>query len=168
MADRLHRERVSSRARIAVQVTGLTFGLDGRNRSPGARVMGLRSVDLQTGGPISALRVVIRYLAATVLQELRYEVNDVMAGPPTARMRGLEPELRELEHQHMGDQAAQDQAAIDRFSDQHINLLTPWVRVGLSALAFAILPVLLSPRRQSLPDLLAGVVVVVDSPANTN
>jgi hypothetical protein len=40
MADRLRRERMSSRARIAFQVTGLTLGLDGRNRGPGALLWG--------------------------------------------------------------------------------------------------------------------------------
>jgi membrane protein insertase Oxa1/YidC/SpoIIIJ len=83
-------------------------------------------------------------------------------------MRGLQPQLRDLENQHVEDQAALDQAVTDLLREQDINPLTPWVRILLSALAFAILPVLLSPRRQNIPDLLAGVVVVGDSPARTN
>lgn len=162
-------ERISWRMRMMVVVPALAFGLHNRNRrSPGARAMGLRHVQLSTGGQITVRSVLIKSLASDALKALRNLATGPMVDRATKRWRDLQPQIRDLERQHAGDKAALERAMMDFYREQKFNPLSPLVRSALPSLAVGIIPVLLSPRRQSIPDLLAGVVVVTDSPASTD
>jgi len=162
-AKRYRWERLSSRGRLMIQVVVLAFDLQDRDqRGPGARVMGLRSVELRTGGPIRVSTVLIRHLATAASRELRYEAIGAVTASPSLRLRELQPRLRELERRHADDKAEAARAMKDLLRAEGLRPFRSWAWTGLCHFAAIVLPVLLSPRRQSIPDRLAGVVVVAD------
>jgi uncharacterized RDD family membrane protein YckC len=155
---------ISWRTQMLVAVPLGASALQTRNRrSIGSRVMGLRHVQLQTGGPISVRSAVIQSLASRALREMRRVLVQPMVVKGGKRVRDLKPQVLDLQRQHAGDKAALEQAMVKLYREQGFNPLTPMAWSILPIFASEIIPVLVTPRRQTIPDLAAGVVVVTDS-----
>ncbi len=154
---------LSPRTRMMIAVVGLTLELDGRNRrSFGARTMRIRRVDALTGGPVSARSALIKHWAQQAtgagLRPLATRVSKRSAD----RMQALQPQLKELQRAHADDKVARQQALTRFYGEHNVNPLRSCAPSLLTPLVPS-LPVLFSPRRQSLPDRLAGIVWVEEA-----
>jgi hypothetical protein len=76
----------------------------------------------------------------------------------TERLKALAPDLRKLGREHNNDVGGLLRGAYKLMHEQDANPFTPLVLSLLGKLALHAGCVLLLPRRQSLPDLLAGIV----------
>lgn len=148
---------------MLLEVVGLTMELDRINRrSLGARVMRIRHADARAGGPVSARSVLIRHFAQ--------RASGAVLGPLVSRatrryseqMEALEPELKRLQRAHSDDKAAQQKALMRFYQEHKVNPLRSCLPPLVISVCAQRLPVLLSPRRQNLPDRLAGIVWVVE------
>jgi hypothetical protein len=148
---------------MLLEVVGLTLDLDRVNRrSLGARVMRIRRADARTGGSVSARSVLIRHLA----QRTSGAVLGPLASRGTKRyseqMQALQPELKRLQRAHSDDKKAQQEALMRFYKEHKVSPLRSCLPPLVISVAAQRLPVLLSPRRQNLPDRLAGIVWVVE------
>jgi hypothetical protein len=176
---RLMRERVSRKLRIEPQFTQWSpqarmmiavpanaMQLDGRNRrSIGARVMGIRRVDVRTGGSIGLRSALIRLAVSNAHTSVGSRITRVFTRRWTKEAEALQSELRELQRQHAGDAEALNQATMEFHRERGVNPFRSCFVPILLGWAINIVPVLLSPLRQTLPDRAAGIVVVVDQPS---
>jgi hypothetical protein len=78
----------------------------------------------------------------------------------------LKPEVRKLAVEHADDRATYLRATFALYSEHGVNPLSPRVLAWLilPPVLIHMIPVWLSPLRQSIPHRLAGIVVVVDRP----
>jgi uncharacterized RDD family membrane protein YckC len=159
--------RLSLPVRLALAIPAYCVNLRRRNKqSLGARVMGIRRVESQTGGPVTLRSALIRAGAFEIVKLTRKAAIRPLSDRSRARFAELRPERRELEREHAGDPAALQDALMDMYREGRINLLAPMGWLALSIAAVDVLPLLTSSSHQSLPDRLAGIVVVVDEPRN--
>ena len=166
-AERLpFRHLAEPRWRFAMWALAAPIEIRLRNwRSPGARAMGLRRVDARTGGPVSVRSAVIRNVVDTASQELYRLVQRPFQARLSERHRAVQAELRELRRTRGDDDDAQQRASIKEVYRRHN--LRPWSSCarGLLGGVPKYLPAFWSARHQSLPDRVAGIVVVVDRDA---
>ncbi len=145
----------SERARglnVALSGASRAETLYSRNsRSLGSRVVGIRRVDARTGGPITARQALTR-VGVSGLSTVAAKVR---------RERAAEPELSAVREAHPDDEQAQLHGTMKVYEKYDINMFSScgW---GIAALLVMTLPVCVPPRHQTLPDLIAGTVVVVD------
>jgi hypothetical protein len=148
---------------MLLEVVGLTLELDRINRrSLGTRVMRIRRADARAGGPVSARSVLIRHLA----QKASGAVLGPLASRGTKRyseqMQALQPELKRLQRAHSDDKAALQEALMRLYQEHNVRPLRSCLPPLVISVCAQRLPMLLSPRRQNLPDRLAGIVWVVE------
>lgn len=128
------------------------------SRSAGDRVMGLRRVDARTGGPVSVRSAVIK----TTVEAAAAELNRLAQRPFEERRRVVVAEANEARRYHEGDREAQQRAMAEVLKRHR---LRPWGGAcsrGLLGVVPLQLPALWSRRNQSLPEWIAGIVVVRD------
>ena len=181
-ASRLPRWVQLARSRSGQRVlwlVGLAFvGIPLRNgRSPGMRAAGIQMVDARSGGPVSIRSAVIgaavdvawRQLISRLTSPLKARSEDV------GRREALEPQLTQLLAPHAGDHAAQTRIRDEFYTANGIR------SIGEShdlwrVMAALLMPLtaLISPRRQTLRERLAGTLVIrtrersaVDTPTGT-
>jgi hypothetical protein len=144
----------------------LTLDLDRRNpRWPGARFARLRRVDRRTGGPLSVRNVLVRNATSQVQQTLTEPLYDRFKSPAAeknAAREALKPELIELAREHAEDPREYLKAAAALYHAEGVIELRTCLWPILVFTGTTLLPIWLTPRRQSLPDLAAGIVIVVD------
>jgi uncharacterized RDD family membrane protein YckC len=156
--------KLSPRTRILIEVVGLTLELDSRNRrSLGARAMRIRGADALTGGPVTIRSALIRNWAQRATSAGLRPLAKRASKRSTERMQALQPQLKELQRAHADDKAAQQQALMRFYQEHKINPFRSCAPTLLTVVAPS-LAVLFSPRRQSLPDRLAGIVWVKADP----
>lgn len=147
---------------VALRFGSLPIDVRMRNsRSPGDRAMGLRRVDARTGGPVSVRSAVIK----TTVEATAAELNRLAQRPFEERRRVVLAEVDEARRYHKGDLEAQQRAMAEVFRRHRFR---PWGGAcGRGALGVVPLqlPALWSPRNQSLPEWIAGIVTVRDSRA---
>ena len=143
----------------------LALKLDEKNRVGfGARVIGIRRVDVRTGGPITARAALIGHLVMSCQQ---FAVKQILA-PISKRSRSkrmnpeFQAELRELKRLHADDPKALEEAMARLYRDHNFNPCTSCLWPVLIITAARAFPMFLSPLRQGLPDRVAGIVTVVD------
>ncbi len=162
--DRAQRPmRFSPQTQLLISVPALALELDGRNRrGVGARVMGIRRVDVRTGGPITLRAALIRH----VVSDGHGLATSWILRPMTRRMKSgmeeLRPALRELQRAHAGEPEALQEATMKFYRDHKVNPFASCLWPMLSGVFVRMLPAFLSPLRQSLPDRVAGIVAVLD------
>jgi uncharacterized RDD family membrane protein YckC len=130
-------------------------------RTPGMRVMGIRRVDARTGGPVTVRSALIRHLA----EQSRGVIVERFVAPRFRRARepveALQADVRAAERAHPDDQAARLRATMDVYGSAGV---TPWA--GCLPLTIPLVAevvfTLLTPRRQSPNDWIAGIVVIKD------
>jgi hypothetical protein len=128
------------------------------SRSPGDRAMGLRRVDARTGGPVSVRSAVIQ----TTVEAAAAELNRLAQRPFEERRRVVLAEVSEARRYHEGDREAQHRAMAEVLKRYRHR---PWGGAcsrGLLGVIPLQLPALWSRRNQSLPEWIAGIVVVRD------
>jgi hypothetical protein len=159
LTSRLERP-LSTRTRMLFEVPGLALKLDGRNgRSIGSRMVGIRRVDLATGGPVTLRSALIQQGVARVSAAAARRITRPVVDRSGRRMAEVEPELAELRRAHRDDTAALNEAMMDVYREHDINPLDSFLSLLVPAAAHVAL-VLTSRRRQSLADRFAGVVLV--------
>jgi uncharacterized RDD family membrane protein YckC len=130
-------------------------------RSPGRRIVRIRRVEARTGGPVTVRSAAIR-LAAT---EGSRRVNNWWSGPrrrrAMQRMDDLQPGLKDIQRAHRDDPEALERAMMDFHKAHDVNPLRACLPLVPGMLLLS-LPALLSRRRQTAIEWLAGTVVVRD------
>ena len=148
---------------MLMSVPGLALELDRRNRRrTGASVMRIRRVDIRTGGPITLRAALIQNLVSQGSSVAWSKVTRPLTKRSKSRLAEIRPELDELERVHADDPVARQEATMRLYEDHKVNPSASCLATLLSIFVFRTLPVLLSPLRQSLPDRVAGIVVVLD------
>jgi uncharacterized RDD family membrane protein YckC len=146
----------------ALEIAGHVTAVPTRNwRSPGWQLLGLRRVDAHTGGPVGVRSALIRDAVSAAERALSRPLLRRAWRRSSERTAELQPRIDELKRAHADDSVALQRALMELYKDEKLNPLAPclWGLAGTSVLR---LLALWSPRRQTLPDRLAGLVVVVD------
>jgi membrane protein insertase Oxa1/YidC/SpoIIIJ len=77
-------------------------------------------------------------------------------------MQALQAELKELRRAHSDDKTAQQETLMQFYEEHKVNPLGSCLPMLMISFVVPGVPALLSPRRQNLPDRLAGIVWVVE------
>ncbi|HTX12526.1 MAG TPA: RDD family protein [Solirubrobacteraceae bacterium] len=152
----------SSRWNLVIWSATTAARVPSRNwRTPGYRALGLRRVDVRTGGPLSARNVLVQAIVAMASGELRRQLMHPWVMRKKRRLEALQPELAQIRRAHPDDPEAQHQALKEFSKRNHVN---PAASCAPPLLGSAVMqaPVLWSRLNQTVPERLAGVVVVQD------
>lgn len=145
-----------------MQGLGLVRTVGFRNvRSPGQRLMGIRRVDARSGGPVSPPSAVAREWSSSIMRTLLTQLLAPLRRRSEARLQALQPQLKTIQQQHRDDEETRGRAMMDFYKEHDINPLSS-CGPGLLAAVAPSLPALWTRRHQTLPERLAGVVVVRD------
>ena len=147
---------------FALEAGSLPIEIRLRNwRSPGMRALGLRRADARTGGPVTVRSALIHKAVVLTSRGLNRLQRRGFDERFHERHRLMNADLDEARRIHAGDRDARERAmreVIKRYS------VTPWPACGRALLGIVPLyvPALWSARNQTLPDRVAGIVVVRD------
>jgi hypothetical protein len=145
-----------------IQGLGLARIVGFRNvRSPGQRLMGIRRADARSGGPVSAPSAIVREWSSSMMRTLLTQLVDPLQRRGQARLQALQPQLTAIQQQHMDDEVSRDRAVMDFYKKHNINPLHSCLPALVAAIA-PDLPAFWTRRHQTLPEQLAGIVVVRD------
>ena len=137
---------------------GLGIGL--RNwRTPGGRLLGIRRVDASTGGPISVRSVIVHQLVARLMTAPLMEIWRSGQQRRMYRMQELAPRLKDLQREHADDPDAMHGAVTQFYKENKVHPLRSCLGLPVVVLA-ANTPIFWSRSKQTLPERLAGIVVV--------
>jgi hypothetical protein len=112
--------------------------------------------------------LLVRNATSQIQQTLTEPLYDRFKSPAAkkkAAREALKPELTELAREHAEDPSGYLKAAAALYHAEGVIELRTCLWPILVFTGTTLLPIWLTPRRQSLPDLAAGIVVVVDRPA---
>ena len=152
----------SRRWQIALSVGAVPIEVRMRNwRSPGMRLMGLLRADVRTGGPVTVRSLLVRKAVVTAWQQLVRRLLRPSDERFRERAKLMRADLEEARQRHADDPEALDRARREITERQHVR---PWISCchGLLSATPLYLPALWSDRNQTLPDRLAGIVVIRD------
>ena len=147
---------------FALQAASLPIEIRLRNwRSPGMRAMGIHRADARNGGPVTVRSVVVREAVVTTWREVVRRALRPSEERFRERRRLIEEDLEEIRRRHADDRDARDRAMQEVLKRYGVR---PWATLSRGLLGFLppYLPALWSERNQSLPDRLAGIIVVRD------
>ena len=154
--------RLTRAWRIALAIGFAPLEVRGRHsRSPGWRVMGLRYADARTGGPVSVRSAIVRHAIRTVWSEVTSQLLEPWKARAQQRRDATFAEADAARRAHPEDPQARQQAMADAFAHGGAPVARGCA-VQLLVTAAIDLPALWSPRHQTLPERIAGVVVVRD------
>jgi hypothetical protein len=128
-------------------------------RSPGYRVLGLRRVDARTGGPVTFRSAVIRSVATRLSGQATRSLVRPWQTHHAERLKAIQTEVREVQRAHGDDHEAANRAVIEIYTREGVNPLSSCVPTLIAATAPQ-LPAVWSPLEQTIPERLAGIVVV--------
>ena len=159
------RATANERLRRAYRGVWLVRAIHRRNHQTlGQSLMRVRRVDAGNGGPVTTKSAVVRYAVielistATPRQSLQAKEE-----ARAERKATLVPELAKQMKQHAGDRAAIFRAALRLYGKQERRSLTyTALGIGVQIVMYWVC-ILALPKRQSLPDLLAGIVTTTTS-----
>ena len=145
----------------ANRATSTTLAIAGRNwRSPGSRIVGIRAVEVDAGGPVSVHSASVKLATSIGLSELVSSLYRPAINRNLEHMRALQAELSELKGKQPRDLEAEHEL-IKRHPEARPNCLGCVAPLALTIVA-TYAPALWSPLNQTLPEWLAGIVVVED------
>lgn len=139
-------------------VTGASTAADvayRNQRSLGARLLGIRRVDATTGGPISVRSAVVHRLVT----DLAWRVMQIPSRRSQLQLREIAPILREIQQRHAGNPEASAREIAEVYRTHDVNPFGSCWLTFVGPLLMQ-LPAFFSRNRQTLPDRLAGIVVV--------
>jgi hypothetical protein len=140
------------------------------SRGPGARIMRIRRVDGRTGGPVTIRSAIVSGAAGTgwswLVRRTFAPQRRRASEQAKAKLAVVEEELNELRRRYADDPETLQRELTSVYKRVGTNPLSAAMPFGpRSLLAQSLvshLPKLLSPRNQSVPDWLAGIVTVVE------
>lgn len=136
--------------------------LPARNRrGPGKALVGIRTVDARTGGPVTLRSAVISQVVELARERLVGRVRAPTMRRHERRQAEARRRVQEVQAAHAGDPETIQAATLQAYRDTKVNCLAP-LATGLPVSLVMPLTALLSPRRQTVADQLAGIVVVRD------
>lgn len=150
----------SRRWQFVLEAASLPIEIRLRNwRSPGMRALGLRRADTRTGGPVTVRSTLIRKAVVLTARELNRIQRRSFDERFRERHRLMKADIDEARRIHAEDREARERAmkeVVKRYG------VTPWTACGRALLGVApmYLPALWSGRNQTLPDRVAGILVV--------
>jgi uncharacterized RDD family membrane protein YckC len=148
--------------RLAFSALSIAIEIRTRNwRSPGYRALGLRRVDVRTGGPVSIQSVLIGSAARTSLNQSVQRLARPWQERHRERLSVAQGELDELRAAHAADPQAMERDLRDVYERQNVNPVTGCLPVLVPPLLVDLWAVF-SPLHQTLFERLAGTVVVED------
>ena len=149
--------------RAAVWGAGAGLAVAGRNwRSPGFRVVGLRRVDAQTGGPVSVRSVLIGLVLDLVRQSATRPLFQARARRERDRKNELAPKLKEIERDHVADPQARRRAVRAFYKENKFN---PFAGCGWQVAGPILSQLVLAGairNGRTVHDRLTGTIVVTD------
>jgi hypothetical protein len=130
-------------------------------RSPGMRALSLRRADARTGGPVTVRSALVRKGVEMAWRELNRRAQRPFDDRFREDRRLIMADLDEIRRRHADDREARERAMTEVFKRHHV---TPWASCGRGLLGGVLLQLsaLCSERNQTLPDRVAGIVVVRD------
>ena len=138
------------------------LGAPSRNsRSPGMRIMGLRMIDARTGGPVTVRTVIVRDAVRGVEKAAIGEVYRPIRARAQARREAMKPRMQEIQRQYAADPEGRTRAIKELYETNPVNQLG-CLGPFLVPLAADYLAMFVTPRHQTLHEMLAGTVVVID------
>lgn len=152
--------QIKLRYRLLMSTASLVTAVVGRNhRSLGKRKMGLRRVELRTGAQVTVRAALVHWGASTLWERLVNLVFRPVERRAAQRSRGLQEELKEIRRRHPDDDHAQQMEVMRVYKERQINPLAScgWT---LGRIVVTQAPILITPRHQNIPDLIAGLVVI--------
>jgi 60Kd inner membrane protein/RDD family len=130
-------------------------------RSPGYRALGLRRVDARTGGPVTFRSAVMRSVATRLWGQATRSLVRPWQTRQSERLKAIQAEVREVQRAHADDQGAANRAVMEIYKRERVNPVSSCVPSLIAATAPQ-LPAIWSSLNQTIPERLAGVVVVRD------
>jgi hypothetical protein len=156
------RAQPSQRFRVLAGAQQIVTDVAWRNwRGPGAWLFGIRRADARTGGPVTLRSAVVQRFVGQLSSVLTGEVSRRAMRENTRRMEELKPRIAEIRERHADDSGAQQRAIMELYREHKVNPLG-WCAGPAAVVAPSLAQILLSRRRQSLQDRVAGVVWVRD------
>jgi hypothetical protein len=138
---------------------GLALAIEKRNRpSYGQRVMGIRRVEAANGGPVTPTSAIVRYVSSALITALVPNESSSAREQRQERFGVLAPDLVALWHKPPGTPVAVRREALALLREHKANPFTPTIRTVGIQLVIHLLPIAMFPKRQSLPDIAAGIV----------
>jgi len=145
----------------ANRATSTVLSIISRNwQSPGARLVGIRAVALDTGGPVSVHRAAIKLAVSIAISGFAGSLYRPTNRRTAERMLALHSEMSELKRTQPGDVEAQREL-MKRHPEVRLGCLGCAAPLVLTTVA-TYAPALRSPLNQTLPERLAGIVLVED------
>jgi uncharacterized RDD family membrane protein YckC len=129
-------------------------------RGPGEWLLGIRQVDASTGGPITLRSALIRQVAVRLSTDVINEITRPAIQRASQQARAIKPLLEEIRQRHAGDEQAIGRAVGELYAESDIRPFASCLWPPLAIVAANQLQVIFSRRRQTLPDRLAGIIVV--------
>jgi 60Kd inner membrane protein/RDD family len=130
-------------------------------RSPGDRALGLRRVDVRTGGPLSVRNALVEQSVVIASGQLRRRLMKPWLTRSQRRLEALLPEMKQIQREFADDREAREQALKAFYKRNHVNPAASCAPSLLGAILMYA-PGLWSPLNQTLPERLGGIVVVQD------
>jgi uncharacterized RDD family membrane protein YckC len=146
----------------AVDLAGPALAVPSRNaRSPGRRLMGIRAVDARTGGPVTVRTVIIRNAVQIIEKAALREARRPGEAGAQARHDALKSRRDEIRREYANDPEGERRAMRELYRDNAANPLMSCAPFLIAGVADQ-LAMFVTPRRQTLHELLTGTIVVVD------
>ena len=159
LSDRVNAVLEARHVNGAIGLASAAAGIGLRNaRSPGMRAMHLRRVDVRSGGPVSRRSAIIQQLVGFAWGRLARQVWRPAFERYQARATALAAEQQESRRRQPDDPPVDTAGSAERRNTGMASCCGRMLVPG----AVQLLTTLLSPRRQNLPDWVAGIVVVRD------
>jgi uncharacterized RDD family membrane protein YckC len=128
-------------------------------RSPGRRVAGTRRVDARTGGPVTVRAVLVEQLAQAGSKRLTRPLIQHVFQSSRERNEAARLRIDEMRRAHGGDAERVQEETMRIYREENVSCV-PALLTTLGTACLHLVPALLSPRRQTLIERLAGTVVV--------
>lgn len=130
-------------------------------RTPGYRAMGLRRVDVRTGGPVSARNALLYHVTTATSGWISRRLMRPWQAGFAQRREVMLAEMKEIQRAHPDDPSAQGEAMQEIFRRHRVRPFGSCAPPLVSALVMQ-LPAVFSARHQTIAQRLAGIVVVVE------
>lgn len=150
----------SRRAQLILSSVSVSYEIASRNRrAAGYRALGLRRVDARTGGPVSARSAVIRSTFTHAWTRFARGLTGRDEQLDSEQRAAVRAEAEEARRRHPDDPDAATRAAAEVYRRHGVVRARSCASLVASALLLYV-PAIWSPLNQTLPDRLAGIVVV--------
>jgi hypothetical protein len=130
-------------------------------RSPGYRILGLRRVEVRTGGPVSVRSSIVECAVSRTLAQLSLQLTQPWQARSRRRFQAIHADIEELRRAHPDDPTAQQRAMAELLKRGDVNPMASCLVPLLPGFAIK-LTALWSPLKQSPGERVAGVVVIVE------